>query len=560
MKPKDWQADALNEFIDHKEQCFLLEATPAAGKTIFSGFCARHLLENNVADFVLVIVPSTAIKGDSDAGFLGDWNKLDLQITTVLRDGQGCPTEYSGAVITYQQLPNIVNTVETWASNGKRIFVVADEIHHASENVWGTAIEQVSRCAVKVLAMTGTLFRGDGRAISFVNYDTDGKAIPDFCYRYREAVRDRRCREVSFISDDGLAEFVWEGGVPEQVRLSEAKNERDQSSAARTIFRGDAEWLRRTIERVDACLSEYRTWDPDAAALIVCRPAQDDNDIYAQRYVDQVAEMVRKETGEAPVVVTHDDPNSNALIERFRKSDDRYICAIRKVSEGVDIKRIRVVLIATRITTELLFRQIVGRALRVDDEKHPGDATVYIPKFQHLVEWARTIEEEVKAGLRERDPKPREPFERSEGRGFSALGSEHEEGGGFSTFGDEYSAAEINAAERFKIGDQQLFGVPVTTIAYLRRKLNVESDPTEAPHEPLQIQKKRIRKDLVRLARQLAIRRNPENPDFKAVFKELGRVTGVYTLDELVDNRSIEVMQQALALLSQWLGQSNAAA
>jgi hypothetical protein len=354
---------------------------------------------------------------------------------------------------------------------------------------------------------------------------------------------------------------VWEGEDPEQVRISEAKNERDQSSAARTIFRGDAEWMRRVIERVDACLSEYRAWDPDAAALIVCRPAKDDNDIYAERYVDEVAKLVKKTTGETPIVVTHDNPDSNALIERFRKGNDRYICAIRKVSEGVDIKRIRVVLIATRITTELLFRQIVGRALRVDDEKRPGDATVYMPKFQHLVEWAGTIAEEVKAGLRERDEtKTREPFERGENRGFSALGSQHEEGGGFSTFGDEYSAAEINAAERFRLGDNQLFGIPITTIAHLRRRLNVEADPTEAPNEPLQIQKKKIRKDLVRLARQLAIRRNADNPDFKGVFKELGRVTGANTLDELVDNYSIEVMLQARALLSQWLGASDAAA
>jgi superfamily II DNA or RNA helicase len=66
MEPKSWQADALDVFIDRNTQCFLLEATPAAGKTIFAGFCARHLLETNVADFVLVIVPSTAIKGDSD--------------------------------------------------------------------------------------------------------------------------------------------------------------------------------------------------------------------------------------------------------------------------------------------------------------------------------------------------------------------------------------------------------------------------------------------------------------------------------------------------------------
>ena len=128
----------------------------------------------------------------------------------------------------------------------------------------------------------------------------------------------------------------------------------------------------------------------------------------------------------------------------------------------------------------------------------------------------RTIEEEVKAGLRERDEdKKREPFERGEARGSAALGSEHEEGGGFSSFGDEYSAAEINAAERFRGGDSQLFGIPITTIAYMRRKLNVESDPTEAANEPLQIQKKKIRRDLVRLARQVAYRRNPESPNFQ---------------------------------------------
>lgn len=559
MIPKNWQKRALDNFIEHEGPSFLLEVTMGGGKTAFSAFCARHMLGEGLADFVLCVVPNIIIKGDADAGFLGDYHKIGLEITTVLKDGQGCPREFSGAVITYQQLPNIISTIETWVANGKRIFVVLDEVHHAcTQNVWGACVERLARCAVKILAMTGTPFRGDQRRISFVEYDQNGKAVPDARYTYREAVRDEVCREVQFITDDGLAEFVWSGEDPSQVRISQANDERDLAAVSRTIFRGDAEWLRRAIERVDTCLDEYRQWDADAAALVVCRPATDE---YDERYIHQVADLVRKTTGEEPIVVTHDDADSAAKIQRFRRDSSRYICAIRQVSEGVDIKRIRIVLLATRPTTELLFRQIIGRAVRVDDPGRPGDATIFIPKFQQLAEWAGTIAEEARAGIAEREPKgPRNHADATENRFFTALGSTHEEGGGISDFGEEYTTAEINAAERSKHGDPQLFGVSVTTLAYIRRKLNITPDATETADEPLQVQKKALRQKINKAARQLAIRRDPKEPNFATIWIDLHRHTGARNIDDLTDNFSITIMRQALDLLHRWLGVTDAAA
>ena len=58
--------------------------------------------------------------------------------------------------------------------------------------------------------MTGTAFRGDRHRISFVNYGADGKAIADFTYSYAQSVADRVCREIEFMTDDGIAEFVRE--------------------------------------------------------------------------------------------------------------------------------------------------------------------------------------------------------------------------------------------------------------------------------------------------------------------------------------------------------------
>jgi superfamily II DNA or RNA helicase len=555
----EWQEEAKEKFFNHAEKSFLAYVTPGGGKTVFAGFCAQRLLEDGSCDFTLIVVPNTVIKGDSDAGFLGEFSKIGIEITTVLQDGKDWPRQFKGAVITYQQLPNILSTIETWVRRGLRIFTVADEIHHASDqNVWGAAIERLADCSAKVLAMTGTPFRGDGRKISFVRYNEDDKkAIPDFRYVYKQAVADNVCRAVEFITDDGLAEWVWDGEDPSKVRVSEAE-ESEQGNVARTIFNGDSEWLRRALEKVDACLSEYRTFDPDAAALIVCMPSGE-NEGYAEKYLRKVARQVARVTGEKPVVVSHDDQDSNAEIERFRKSTDRYICAVRKISEGVDIKRIRVVLIATNIKSDLLFVQVIGRAVRVDDPSNPGTATVFIPKFQHMVEWARTISEDVEAAYvmrKQRESSPASEGDRDDTVNlFTALRSTHEDGGAISDFGDQYSSIEIDAAELFRSGDPHFRGLTVTQIAYILRKANVEPDPSASAQKPLQIQKKQLRTEVNRLVRTLAFRRNAESPDFKQVWIELHRRIGAKNIDDLHDNYSIEVMSQALSLLAYWLGQ-----
>jgi superfamily II DNA or RNA helicase len=558
LKPRGWQDRALERFGEHRELCFLLNATPGAGKTIFSGFCFKQLLEQKMADFAIIIVPTTALKGDREAGFLGDWHKIGVSITTVLKDGSDWPSDFKGGVVTYQQLPNLISTIETWRAKGLRVFAVFDEVHHAAEkNVWGAASERLARCSVKILAMTGTPFRGDGGRISFVSYGLDGKAIADQNYLYKTAVTDRVCRSVEFMTDDGIAEFIRHQ-EEEKIRLSNAKSDDDVRGATNTIFRADSNWLRSFIERADESLDNYRAIDSDAGGLIVCRPGVDGD--MDERYLRQMAKLVRDVTGEEPDVISHDDPDANSTIEKFRTSSKRWICAVRKISEGVDIKRLRVLVMATRPTTELLFRQLVGRVVRVQNNKKREYATVYVAKFPQLQEWAATISEEAKQGLSEDKHKEHDgASERSESS-FVALRSIHENGGAISDFGDEYTEAEINAAERCKLGDAQLVDIPITKIAYLRRILGVQADPVQAPNNPLHIEKKQLRVELNKAVRRLAIRRNPDQPDFAKVWRDICKQTGAKSIDDLMDNYSIDVMRQALQLVHVWLGARDAAA
>ena len=114
IKPRGWQVDALELFNSRRNKEFLLDATPGAGKTIFSALCARELLQSKRVDFCLIVVPTVVLKGTENGGFLADWHKVGIQITTVLKDGMGYPSDFAGAVTTYQQLPNLISTIETW--------------------------------------------------------------------------------------------------------------------------------------------------------------------------------------------------------------------------------------------------------------------------------------------------------------------------------------------------------------------------------------------------------------------------------------------------------------
>jgi len=65
------------------------------------------------------------------------------------------------------------------------------------------------------------------------------------------------------------------------------------------------------------------------------------------------------------------------------------------VSEGVDIPRLRVGVYGTNVITEMYFRQVVGRFVRMQDGlPKPQRAWLYLPKDPILVHYAKQIKAE----------------------------------------------------------------------------------------------------------------------------------------------------------------------
>ena len=155
------------------------------------------------------------------------------------------------------------------------------------------------------------------------------------------------------------------------------------AQAWRTALDPEGEWVARVLDAADRRLTEVRRAMPDAAGLVIAGDHAD-----ARAY----AALLRRVTGTRPVIVLSDDPAASRKIAAFAASEDRWMVAVRMVSEGVDIPRLAVGVFATSVRTALFFAQVVGRFVRA--RQRGETASVFLPSVPVLLGYAAELEAE----------------------------------------------------------------------------------------------------------------------------------------------------------------------
>ena len=97
---------------------------------------------------------------------------------------------------------------------------------------------------------------------------------------------------------------------------------------------------------------------------------------------------------EDSVVVTYRESEPTSIIQRFRHSQDKWIISVGMISEGTNIPRLQVCCHLTNIKTEMHFRQILGRILRMTSSKNQ-EAILYMPAEPKLLEYAYRVKQDV---------------------------------------------------------------------------------------------------------------------------------------------------------------------
>ncbi len=395
-----WQRRALVTYLRRRSQDFLAVATPGAGKTTFALRVAAELLADGTVDAVTVVTPTEHLKRQwaqaaSRVGIILDPDFRNAEVHT--------SRDFHGVVVTYAGV-GMAPAVHRRRTMARPTLVILDEIHHAGDTrSWGDGIRQAFEPAVRRLALTGTPFRSDDNPIPFVSYEPGPGGLlrsrADTVYGYADALADGVVRPVIFLAYSGEARWRTSAGEELAARLGEPANSEVTTQAWRTALDPRGDWMPQVLRAADARLSVLRAGGvPDAGGLVI---ASDQNS--ARAY----AKLLERVTGTSPVVVLSDDSGASSKIAQFSASDDRWLVAVRMVSEGVDIPRLSVGVYATSASTPLFFAQAVGRFVRA---RRPGEtATIFLPSVPVLLELASAMEIERDHVLGE--PKRKEGFD-----------------------------------------------------------------------------------------------------------------------------------------------------
>ena len=380
-----WQEEAISRYLESDPLDFLASATPGAGKTTFALRLAAILRAQGMVTQIVVVAPTEHLKTQwADAAARAG---IKLNPSYSNSDGLGYGAHYHGVVVTYAQVA-MKPVQHRLLVEGAETLVILDEVHHGGDALsWGDAIREAYGTAKRRLSLTGTPFRSDDAQIPFVQYapQQDGStlSVTDYDYGYGRALADGIVRPVIFMVYAGNMRWQTSAGEEMEARLGEGNTKDITSQAWRTALDPAGDWIGKVLHAADRRLTEVRHHIPDAGGLVIAT-----DHASARAY----AQLLQQITGEEVALILSDDAGASARIDSFSQGEQRWMVAVRMVSEGVDVPRLAVGVYATSSATPLFFAQAIGRFVR---SRRRGEvASVFIPNVPVLMQLAAELEKE----------------------------------------------------------------------------------------------------------------------------------------------------------------------
>jgi superfamily II DNA or RNA helicase len=383
MKLRDWQGDCVRKVLDKftkNNRHFLCLATPGAGKTTMAAEVVARLFEKDLIDFVLCFSPSIIISNDI---------RHTLEARTNMRfDGL---IGSKGGSFTYQAMPSLDKKI--WKLlKSYRVLAVFDEIHHCSgttpenANAWGEEIiTNIQHEAAYTLALTGTPWRSDNTPIALAEYQgPDNHILCDHVYGLADAIKDGVCRAPQVVVTDNDDIGIFEAGKKTESFTSFSRLLKGTSCPYQVIVKHEAV-IRHIIVQANNKLRKIRKLNPRAGGLVVASSIE---------HATKILNFLRNELNEEAVIATSQENEATQIINDFKVSSIPWIVSVGMISEGTNLPRLQVCCHLTRIKTELNFRQILGRILRMTQDPNQ-EAYLFMPAEPTLIEYAYRVAEDI---------------------------------------------------------------------------------------------------------------------------------------------------------------------
>ena len=540
----------------------LIAACPGSGKTIMACVAAVNKLKDGAISLVLVVSPTVNIK----VQWKNQFSKLgvtafDSASNEAMRDRRDRNDRmvggYEAICVTYSQLSADSPLFEELARR-ERIFLIADEVHHADDSeAYGKALEAIAEKAAFKLALSGTPFNSTGSALAMCpseeQINDEGrcirKALPAFSYAYSDALKDIACRVIEFVKVYGVGTSTYKSlanNTTFQKIIDLAKQNKSDSISA--LLDTDGDFLRFMLQDGVKALCDIKRQDSRAGMLVVAKDKE-----HGARIAKLITGYCRMnpdwKTYSVIEIYSDTDKAHNRIAELENDRTD-IIVTVRMISEGVDVKRLRVGVYATDYRTRMFFVQFIGRFVRwenrLDGTQH---GRVIIPAHVDLLRFAREIEQMIDEALIAQEagepgvkPEPKNEY----------IGTETEKTQDGLIFSGK-DEDDRRLAELFFQKHPSLRGVlPETFAINAAKDANMQGAAhIESSDEPRHVDWWVLNAQLVRaIVRTMRLNGDDDEQAFQKVNRAANKAVGIPKVDKLVD---VEAMKRRHVFLKDWL-------
>ena len=401
----------------------LVEVCAGGGKTLFTVGCFLTLKEQLKTEYAVVIVPNLTIKYEwikelNEHGIPTHDDVTNDMLRARSKSPQRDILEGKCCVLTYQQLSVEPELIARVFENHK-VLLVADEVHHADEaKEFGPALMAIAPLAAFKLALSATPFNSSGGALAMCDFvesldafnNKCRTAVPAFRYSYGDAVRDGVCRRLQFITVKGKVKNTLIDEVTGKEYITGIDLDVPNSCETfKSLLRADGPFFEEMAINALNAFTDLKRTDPRAGMLVIG---------YSLIHGGEIAVTMKRLCRNNPAwssykfkEIYHDSIDAGRQIADLKTDDTDIVITVKMISEGVNVKRLKVELYATDYKTSSFFSQAAGRIVRMEDHLPASQyAVMIIPAHRTLEQYAYEIERACKPmPIKPEGPKPPPP-------------------------------------------------------------------------------------------------------------------------------------------------------
>ena len=359
----------------------ILSVTPGGGKSFVPVILAENLIPA-IAEKICWVVPRNSLKYQGEDEFCNPHWQTNKRIRAA-ENGEDLSRGLAGYVTTYQAVgTNAKCHAKEFKKNKYILFL--DEFHHIAEgSEWHKSVQPLVDSAVLVIKASGTLSRGDGQRIAFMEYSCGEPFLQNtetqrvISYGRRAAITDGAIMPVQFSLIDGEAEWEEMDGHRNTSALSGEESAKALFTALRTEFADHL--LNITLREYTEMSYNYRE-----AKMLVVAP----NIEIAKAYYDYLARRGHR----ARIATSDDTPQARKNIQDFKRGVYHILVTVAMAYEGLNVPAISVICCLSHIRSVPWLEQCFARTNRIAPMKEK--AIVYAPADWAFKKAVRMIEQE----------------------------------------------------------------------------------------------------------------------------------------------------------------------